>query len=102
EARFGPRHPKLATALSWRGVAKLQEAAGVASAELLFRRAIGIDESAHGGEGEADASRLSNLGWVLETRGRFAEAESLLTRAVEAAVEGSGPSHYSTGRALSY
>ena len=71
----------------------LQDTKRPAEAEPLYRRALAIDEAAHGSQHPTVGIRLNNLAGLFQETDRFAEAEPLLRRAV-AIFEGSLGDHH--------
>ncbi|MFN0152193.1 MAG: tetratricopeptide repeat protein [bacterium] len=102
EARLGGDHADLAPILSWLGLIAIQGEGDASKAEALQRRAIDATVRSSGEDAAILSSRYVNLGWVLETQGRFDEADSALSRALVLARDGYGPEHYKTGRCLNY
>ena len=64
-----------------------------AKAELLLKRAIAIDEMAHGCDHPGLATSLDNLAGLYQATGRRDAAEPLLERAVAIDVKAHGPQH---------
>jgi tetratricopeptide (TPR) repeat protein len=85
--------------LSWLG-RSLFGAADLDGAELLFRRALAIDEKALGPDHPDVATDLNNLAALLHTKGDYVGAEALYRRALAIAEKTLGPDHPDVARDL--
>ena len=80
--QFGSEDPRHAASLNLLA-ATYHEEGRYAEAELSYREALRIWETASGSENESVAICLSNLARLYQDRGQFAEAEPMLKRAGE-------------------
>jgi tetratricopeptide (TPR) repeat protein len=70
-----------------------QKAGDYPGAEVLFRRALAIDEKALGMDHPEVATNLNNLGELLRAKGDYAGAEPLYRRALAIDEKALGPNH---------
>ena len=98
EQMRGPLDPSLATALNNYGQ-YLVRANRLAEAEVAYRRALHIDETAPAG-GRSLARDLNNLAELMQLAGRASEAEQLYVRALAIDEQILGPSHRDVARDL--
>ncbi len=90
EANLGPQHPAVAAALN--DLAEANRLAGrYEVAEVLYLRAVKLDEDAGSRNGDGFATTLNNLALVYRERGRLEEAERLHTRSLNLLQDTVGP-----------
>lgn len=98
EQEFGPG-PSLASLMNKIGLSLFREAR-YTSAELYFRRALGIDEKGLGVDHPNVARDLHNLAKLLQSTNRLREAEPHVRRALEIMRKSLGPEHPNVAAAL--
>ena len=92
QARFGPRHPEVATALS--NLGSLQHKVGdLTAARTTHERALAIEVAAFGPDHPRVAIVVSNLGAVLHDQGNLATARDAFERALTIEKATLGPEH---------
>jgi serine/threonine-protein kinase len=97
---FGEEHAQVASSLG--SLATLSFAEGeYEEAELLYRRALEIEERLHGDEEHPEVARwLNGLSPAVRARGRYDEAESLARRALSMRRRLLGPAHPDVAESL--
>ncbi|MBI3798436.1 MAG: tetratricopeptide repeat protein, partial [Deltaproteobacteria bacterium] len=90
---MGPTHPGVATGLN--NLAALYQAQGdYGRAELLYRRALAIDEKGLGPMHPDMATDLNNLATLYKAQGDYMRAEPLYRRALAITEKSLGPTHH--------
>jgi tetratricopeptide (TPR) repeat protein len=96
---YGLSFPGAARLLSQAGY-YLNERARYAEAELLYRRALAIDEKSYGTDHPNVAIRLNNLAELLRVTNRLDEAEPLVRRVIKIFEKTYGPDHPNVATSL--
>jgi len=92
EARFGPTHPMIATALQGEGKLAFDRR-DLDGAERAWTHALAIVEAVHGSNDERSAGLLANLAVVAGAKGRPQDERAWLQRALAAMTAVHGPRH---------